>query len=736
LARWISDRSRSTSQWSRATPGRARARRIGSTVLGILAAASLLIWILFGYATNVLFNADQFANHVTTALDKPAVRDEVARRVTDELLKSQPDLVSIRPVIEGAASEVVDNNTFQALLRSAVRDVHRAVFDRDQNTVLLTVSDIGAVLRGVIARFAPKDAKKLPSAEEVAVLSSHPPPWVLDLARTADGVREFTVSMLVVFIVTGALGLLLSLDRRRYIALLGIATAVGAAALVVAYQIGRSVLLGDIAEPDVRAAAAGVWDTFLNGLQIILLLAAAIGLVLAAAARSLISPVGVEAPIARAWQRIVTVPERTSMRILRALLLVLAGLTIIFQRDEVVALAVLAGGLYVFYKGVEELLRMIALPKEEAATEAGAPAAATRRSLRRQRLAIAGAAGLALILVVALFAAFGGAKEPALKLDGCNGSEELCDKPLAQVVFPTAHNAMSGADVDGYLFPSQDHAIPQQLEDGVRGLLIDTHYGVPASNGKVKTDLGDFTSEERKEYVDELGATAFDAALRIRNRLVPGTDGERQIYMCHRFCELGFVPLSDALAAIRNFVVRHPDQVLVIVNEDYVNPQDFVASVKDSGLAEYVYRGPITSTRPTLGEMVDSNKRVVLMAENRAGVEPWYRDGYADVLQETPYHFGNPSKLTDRKELRRSCRPNRGSDDNPLFLLNHWVDTSPAPKPTNAARVNAAEALRARIRECKRVRGRRANLVAVDFYATGDLLKVANELNGVGEREP
>jgi hypothetical protein len=196
------------------------------------------------------------------------------------------------------------------------------------------------------------------------------------------------------------------------------------------------------------------------------------------------------------------------------------------------------------------------------------------------------------------------------------------------------------------------------------------------------------------------------------------------------------VPLSDALAAIRNFVVQHPDQVLVIDNEDYVSPKDFVAAVEQSGLADYAYSGPITSSEPTLGQMIDANRRVVLMAENDAGGAPWYRDGYADVLQETPYSFKQSSELTDRDQLRRSCRPNRGSDNNPLFLLNHWVDTSPGPKPSNAAEVNDSKALLARIRQCKRDRGQLPDLIAVDFYATGDLMKVVNKLNGVSEPAP
>jgi len=174
----------------------------------------------------------------------------------------------------------------------------------------------------------------------------------------------------------------------------------------------------------------------------------------------------------------------------------------------------------------------------------------------------------------------------------------------------------------------------------------------------------------------------------------------------------------------------------VIVNEDYVSPEDFVAAVKKSGLGDYVYKGGIGPTSPTLGEMISSGHRVVLMAEHKAGVAPWYRDGYSDVLQETPYSFKQASELTDSKKLAKTCRPNRGSSDNPLFLLNHWIDTSPAPKPTNAAKVNDYKALLARAQECERVRDQVPNLIAVDFYAAGDLLKVVEKLNGVSEPAP
>ena len=65
-----------------------------------------------------------------------------------------------------------------------------------------------------------------------------------------------------------------------------------------------------------------------------------------------------------------------------------------------------------------------------------------------------------------------------------------------------------------------------------------------------------------------------------------------------------------------------------------------------------------------------------------------------------------------------------------MFLVNHWIETTPAPRPSNAAVVNAYDFLLARARRCQRERGHLPNIIAVDFYGTGDLLRVAGKLNG------
>ena len=248
------------------------------------------------------------------------------------------------------------------------------------------------------------------------------------------------------------------------------------------------------------------------------------------------------------------------------------------------------------------------------------------------------------------------------------------------------------------------------------------------------SDLTYFGSREelaRRARQDGVSPEAVDAAMRIRERAGFRGKGERGMYLCHTFCELGATPLASVLDDIEEFLVTHPSEVIVIVNQDYLTPEDFVGAVRKAGLADLAYDGPTSGDWPTLREMIDDNQRIVFLAENRAGAAPWYRRAYGQVLQETPFHFSKVSQLTKPSELPTSCKPNRGPEDAPLFLLNHWITTTPVARPSDAAKVNAYEPLLRRARECRRLRGKLPNLVAVNFYREGDTFRVADTLNGL-----
>ena len=88
-----------------------------------------------------------------------------------------------------------------------------------------------------------------------------------------------------------------------------------------------------------------------------------------------------------------------------------------------------------------------------------------------------------------------------------------------------------------------------------------------------------------------------------------------------------------------------------------------------------------------------------------------------EVAQETPYRFNSAAELA----APTTCEPNRGGTVGSLLLVNHWVDTSPAPRTTIAREVNAPDFLGPRLERCSAERRMVTNIVAVDFYRQGNV---------------
>jgi hypothetical protein len=313
---------------------------------------------------------------------------------------------------------------------------------------------------------------------------------------------------------------------------------------------------------------------------------------------------------------------------------------------------------------------------------------------------LAGAAAAAAVTAIVVVAdPFGDDAPPA---QACNGSEHLCDRTLDQVAFAATHNSMSAADQPGWRFTQQEKGIRAQLEAGIRGLLIDMHYGIRTSRG-----------------VQNIPIAKVDERL---GRIPKG----RYVYLCHTICAFGATRAAGDLAEVREFLEANPREVVLISIEDYVRPRDVAAVFEEAALERFVWQGPVEPRLPTLREMVDADRRLLVMSENLTDrALPWLRPQF-DLVQETPYRFTSTAEVA----ARSSCRPNRGNARNPLFLLNNWVDTSPLPRASNASVVNEPGALLRRARTCQRIRGRLPNLVAIDFFEQGDVFGVAAALNG------
>lgn len=703
-------------------------RRRLAPILATIGVFALLAGLTIGYMERVLFDSDQFAARAAATLESDAVKDEIAVLITDEVvISAEADLVAFRPLIEGVTGQVVGSSAFRSLFRSTVADLHRAVFSHDEHTITLTVINLGIVVRTALERVAPEAAERIPA--DLNLIQSEPSEALLGLVQLAEDTRFLAIVLMVVALLSLGAALALSHDRREGIRRTAIAIALSAGLILVGYWVLHSRLVGTIDDPGVRAAADGIWSAYLTDFRDLFLVVTGTAAVVAAAAAALLRPIGLERPLLTLWQRLARRPERTWIRVARAFAFILVGGLIVADTDTALTLLALTGGIGLIYLGTQELLRLLVKPVAEA--EAGQPT--RRRLVSRNTLLVSGTCAAAMVIGGSLFIASGGVSQVDIELPGCNGHIELCDRTLPEVTFPATHNSFSAADQPDWLFAQHEAGIAAQLAGGVRGFLIDTHWGRETGDGSVITDLSDDGNKSRQEYVEEFGEEAFDAALRVRDSLGGSSEppGPPRIYLCHGFCEVGARLLSDDLEAMRDFLLANPHQVLVvIVQNEGVGPEDFAAAVEDSGLDRFVYRGSVAEW-PTLAEMIRDNQRVVFMSEKPPfGVVPWNHEAYA-ITQETPYKFERPAQLTDPEKLPASCVENRGPADAQLFLLNHWIDSSPAPRPSNARIVNAHEPLLHRARECERLRGRKVNLVAVDFWRSGDLFTVVDELNGL-----
>lgn len=305
----------------------------------------------------------------------------------------------------------------------------------------------------------------------------------------------------------------------------------------------------------------------------------------------------------------------------------------------------------------------------------------------------------------------------------CNGSASLCSRPLNEVIFPGTHNSFAAASEPGWYFANQTYPIRRQLDDGIRALLIDIHFGVyDAATGRVRTDLA-AEGSDRNKAAQQLSP----AALRVADRVAGGIGlgalkGTPEPYLCHTLCELGAEPLDQELRVIATFLHRHPDQVLIVVVEDYVPPSTIEQSFADTGLSRFAATLSTRAQPPTLGQLVRSGHRLLVFAEVDGGTPSWYMPAFS-FIQDTPLGALHPGQL--------SCARYRGSAHSPLLLLNHWIPPFP-PSPTINAQIGRASFLRARVAHCERARDVRGAIVAVDFYQRTAVVKVARQLNTGG----
>ena len=250
-----------------------------------------------------------------------------------------------------------------------------------------------------------------------------------------------------------------------------------------------------------------------------------------------------------------------------------------------------------------------------------------------------------------------------------NGSKDLCNKRYNEVAYLTTHNAFNSKQ-DSFLFPNQKSNIIEQLNNGVRGLMIDVY--------------------------DDNGSTV--------------------VYHAYKF--LGQKPLSIYLNNIKYFLDNNPNEIITIILESYTSSNAIENEITQVGLLKYLHTQDVNSLWPKLQTMIDSNKRLVILSDKNDANEKqrWYHYVW-DFAVENKYGEIN-------------CEFNRGNPTNSLFIFNHFITSLPGNK-NNAKNVNSFKFLMNHIIKCKDLKNKFPNFITVDFFEIGESLDVVGKLNTI-----
>ena len=156
------------------------------------------------------------------------MRSLIAERVTDEIVLARAsDLIAARPLIESVVSSVVGGRAFTGAFRSGVRDVHRALFARDESTVTLALADVGTMVAAALEVAQPSLARRIETTRRVEVVRRNVGSLNASVVRAADTIKLLAPLLLLVAVAVRRGAIWLSADRRRTVVQLGVGAAIG-----------------------------------------------------------------------------------------------------------------------------------------------------------------------------------------------------------------------------------------------------------------------------------------------------------------------------------------------------------------------------------------------------------------------------------------------------------------------------------------------------------------------------
>lgn len=694
---------------------------IWARVLLVIGSVVLLLGVLAGVVNREVLDGERFAAHVDGIRTDPAVSRQIGIRITDEVTKTAPNLTIARPLIESTSSALVGSSAFGPVIRAAVVPVHSALTTSGNDLVLLRLADVGAVLVAGLSTVAPDAAAALPDGFDVTLADFGGQGFGASTIGYAHFVKVLSWALPLLAILCLAGAALLSRGRASPLRAIGLAVATCGLMLAGAAFVG-GLVASRVATDGLRPAlGVAVWNELSRPVWTTAAFLAATGYVLAWAG-ALRPEVGPREPLVRAAEWLRNPPETS--RLAHGAVLLAIGVAVLIRPLTALTVLAVSAAFVLAPHGFAEVL--VSIPR---GSELGTTVSARlKRVFGRPEVRTGILATAAFAVLAGLVAWNARPPQEAVAAIGlatdktCNGHVELCDRRYDEVAYPSTHNSMSAADEEGWFLADQPTGVLGQLDAGIRVFLIDSWPGQRTQRKGVIASSEDSRAASRAEAREVYGPNVFESAMRLRDASSLTPTGPVEPYLCHAQCELGATKWEPLMAKVKDWMDKHPREVVTFFIQDEVPPADAAKVFEDAGLLPFVFTPERGKPWPTLEEMIDSGDRLVVLAENKGGGAsyPWLLQGF-DWVQDTPYDA--------KRQADFSCKLLRGSPESPLFLVNHWLNR-PQSRISDATRVNAANVLGPRLDRCRKERGMLPNYVSVDYFDRGALFDEVDRLNG------
>ncbi|WOL02566.1 PI-PLC X domain-containing protein [Canna indica] len=250
--------------------------------------------------------------------------------------------------------------------------------------------------------------------------------------------------------------------------------------------------------------------------------------------------------------------------------------------------------------------------------------------------------------------------------------------PFNKYAFLTTHNAFaisgepSHTDVPRVTFTNQEDNVTQQLNNGVRALMLDTY------------------------------------------------DFEGGIWLCHSdgskcYDFTAFEPAIDTMREIETFLSANPSEIVTLILEDYVEtPNGLKKLFNDSGLMKYWF--PVSNMPqngqdwPLVSDMVANNQRLIIFSSNKTKQDT---EGIAYQWKYMVENQYGDDGMEEGKCFNREESAPLNDTTKSLVLVNYF---STIPIKQTACEENSG-GLTSMLNTCHGAASNRwANFVAVDFY--------------------